>query len=141
MNTNSDNLYYLIWLDINANNDELTKTELQSATTCQLLTFDHVNTCEQYVSNNPDARFIFIVSYELGFIIAPKIVSLKQTIIVFVYSKNTIRDTYGLWTDKYLTVRTACELPLLRQKKFVFLFSESSTSYNRSNKTKNCSSI
>jgi len=133
-------LYYLIWLDINANNDELTKNELQSVITCELLIFDNVDKCEEHVFSNPNARFIFIVSYELGFVITPRIVSLKQTITIFVYSHNRTIDTCQPWTDQYLTVCVASEF-LLKKEKFIFLFAESSTSCDRSNKTKNCSSI
>jgi hypothetical protein len=107
--SNLDALYYLVWLDINANNDELTKSELKSVIKCGLLIFDNVDICEQYVSNNPDARFIFIVSYEFGSEIAPRIVSHKQVITILVYSKNNTVNTLRPWTHQYLTVRITFE--------------------------------
>ncbi len=137
---NSDTIYYLIWLDIDANNDELTRNELNSFKTCQLKTFDNVRTCEQYVFSNPNARFIFIVSYKLGFIITPMIASLKQTVTIIVYSKNNIEKTHGSWIDQYLTVHIACKF-FVKQDKFVFLVLESSTSCDRLSKTKICSPL
>jgi hypothetical protein len=103
--SNSNTSYYLIWLDPNVNNDELTKNKLKSIIACQLLLFDDVNDCEKYVFGNPNARFVFIVSYELGFVVAPKIASLKQTIAIIVYSKDKINETLRPWIEEYPTVR------------------------------------
>jgi hypothetical protein len=131
-------MYCLIWLDVNANNDELTKNELKSNTTCRLLTFDNLSTCEQYVFSNPNARFIFIVSYEFGSVITPTIASLKQTVTIIVYSKDRVENTHESWIDRHFVVCIAYKF-LLRQEKFVFLFLENSTNCNRPNKIKNCS--
>jgi hypothetical protein len=97
-----------MWLDLDANNDKLTKNKLNKLTSiigCQFIAFDKIDDCEKYVFDNPNARFVFIVSYELGFMVAPKIVSLKQTIAIIVYSKDKIDDTLRPWIKEYPTVR------------------------------------
>ncbi|UJR11389.1 hypothetical protein I4U23_015569 [Adineta vaga] len=98
----SEPMYYLIWLDTNANNDKITKKELQSVIRCPLVIFDDVDECEKYVFNNSHARFIFIISYELGSVIVPKITSLKQNVSILVYSTSSISSNRP-WTDDYFT--------------------------------------
>jgi hypothetical protein len=133
-------IYYLIWLDSNAKNDQRTQAEFKSIIPCQLLTFNNVDSCEEYVLINPNDRFIFIVSDELGSTITPRIISLKQTITILVYSESNIAKTKRSWTDQYLTVRVVCQI-LLRQNKFIFPFAACSTSCDRSSNIENGSSI
>lgn len=122
-------MHYLIWLDINANNDELIKDKLKSVIICQLLTFDNVCDCEKYIFQNPATRCVFIVSYELGFVITPKIASLKQIVAIIVYSSNIVEDVHQTWIEEYSTVCVGDKFH--SKKKYLFLISESSISCGR----------
>jgi response regulator RpfG family c-di-GMP phosphodiesterase len=105
----NDNLetFSLIWLDDTTSNndeDEKIKEDLRSIIN-HLITFQHEETCQEYIENRPEEdRIILIVSDSFCYTLVPRIHQLRQVYAVYIHCQNTSTDE--VWIAKFTKVRS-----------------------------------
>ncbi|CAF1595707.1 unnamed protein product [Rotaria magnacalcarata] len=98
-------IFYLIWLDANANGKETRDTEQKLRSIINnLKKFQDVKQCQKYIEErSKNDRLVMIVSGQFGREIVPSIHKLRQVISIYVYCFDKVRNKQ--WSDKFAKVK------------------------------------
>ncbi|CAM4825749.1 unnamed protein product [Rotaria magnacalcarata] len=98
-------IFYLIWLDANANGKETRDTEQKLRSIINnLKKFQDVKQCQKYIEErSKNDRLVMIVSGQFGREIVPSIHKLRQVISIYVYCFDKVRNKQ--WADKFAKVK------------------------------------
>ncbi|CAF5062962.1 unnamed protein product, partial [Rotaria magnacalcarata] len=97
-------IFYLIWLDANANGKETRDTEQKLRSIINhLKKFQDVKQCQKYIEErSKNDRLVMIVSGQFGREIVPSIHKFRQVISIYVYCFDKVRNKQ--WSDKFAKV-------------------------------------
>ncbi|CAF1515355.1 unnamed protein product, partial [Rotaria magnacalcarata] len=98
-------IFYLIWLDANANGKETRDTEKKLRSIINnLKKFQDVKQCQKYIEErSKNDRLVMIVSGQFGQEIVPSIHKLRQVISIYVYCFDKVRNKQ--WSDKFTKIK------------------------------------
>ncbi|CAF4427999.1 unnamed protein product [Rotaria magnacalcarata] len=98
-------IFYLIWLDANANGKETRDTEQKLRSIINnLKKFQDVKQCQKYIEErSKNDRLVMIVSGQFGREIVPSIHKFRQVISIYVYCFDKVRNKQ--WSDKFAKVK------------------------------------
>ncbi|CAM4880207.1 unnamed protein product [Rotaria socialis] len=99
-------IFYLIWLDANANGKETRDTEQKLRSIINnLKKFQDVKQCQKYIEErSTNDRLVMIVSGQFGREIVPSIHKLRQVISIYVYCFDKVCKNKQ-WSDKFAKVK------------------------------------
>ncbi|CAF4572913.1 unnamed protein product, partial [Rotaria socialis] len=98
-------IFYLIWLDANANGKETRDTEQKLRSIINnLKKFQDVKQCQKYIEErSKNDRLVMIVSDQFGREIVHSIHKLRQVISIYVYCFDKVGNKQ--WFDKFAKVK------------------------------------